>query len=111
MKNFWQPDIDNWIPESININNTAAFPTSYQYAPNEGEEEKKFKVHVDGQGKMSIEQIKEKISNYLKECDRLLGSDTIKDMERLQHHVNNPEITNLIQQLVSHIKQLKSEVQ
>lgn len=111
MKNFWQPGIDNWIPENVNINNTAAFPTSYQYAPNEGEEEKKFKVQVSGHGKLSVDQIKEKISNYLKECDRLLGSDSIKDVEKLQHFVANPEITNLIQQYVNHIKQLKSQVQ
>jgi len=115
MKPLWRPAIDQWIPESQDISNMTSRGISYQYMPpvtdmyagNEGEEGQ-VKVNVPGHGKMSLDEIRKKISDYFKDCDSLLSSDNLRDMEKLEYLMSNPEIPNLIKTVSSHLKTLKS---
>ena len=117
MKPLWQPAIDNWIPESQDVSNMTSRGISYQYMPpvtdmyagSEGEEEK-FKVHIPGVGKIKIDDLKQKIVDHFKRCEELVASDTIKDMEALEHSLNDPKLTSMIKLLTNHIKSLKSQV-
>ena len=116
MKPLWKPAIDHWIPESQDISNMTSRGISYQYMPpvtdmyagNEGEESE-IKVNVPGHGKLTLDEIKKKISNYFKDCDSLLSSDSIKDIEKLGHLMSNPEIPNLVKTVSNHLKVLKSQ--
>lgn len=107
MSNYWQPKIDNWITENLNINNTAAFPISYQYAPNEGEE--KFKVHVSNYGPMSIKEMKEKICEILEDLHNAANTDDNSGIERVQHQLyGSPEFNNLVAKFVDTIKNVRA---
>lgn len=108
MANYWQPKIDNWLNENLNINNTAAFPISYQYAPNEGEE--KFKVHVANFGPMSIREMKEKICEILEDLHSAASNDDHSGMERVQHQLYGaPEFNNLVAKFIDTIKSVRSK--
>lgn len=106
MANFWQPKIDNWLTENINVNNTTSFPISYQYAPNEGEEDK-HKVHVAGFGPLSLKEMRNKISEMLEE---LVGASKIEDHRSMEkvHHIlyKTPELNNLIAKYIDVVKNL-----
>ena len=120
MKNFWQPDIDQWIPESFagnteHIKDVHSFVppphlTDYvgtqQYAPGEGEE---MKINVSGHGKLSIKEIKDKITSLLKNALDLIDSEKIADIEQIEHIIyNEPALHNIIKEYINGIKKLKA---
>jgi hypothetical protein len=117
MKPLWKPAIDQWIPESQDISNMTSRGISYQYMPpvtdmyagNEGEEGE-VKINVPGQGRVALDEVKKRISDYFKDCDNLISSDNVKDLEKLEYLMNNPEISNLIKIVSNHLKTLKSKV-
>lgn len=101
MKNFWQPEIDGWVFENININNTTSHTTSYSYAPNEGEED----IHITGVGKLKPKELKEKIKEKLQGLVDLIHSDNISDIERVYHSIeSSPELSNLLKQYIDGVK-------
>jgi len=106
MANFWQPKIDRWL-ENVNINNTSSFPTSYHYAPNEGEE--KGKVYVSGHGKLTLQQLKDKISEMINDAASLIKSDNFTDIERLEQIIcSSPDLNNLIKQYIEALRKIRS---
>lgn len=107
MANYWQPKIDNWITENINVNNTGAFPISYQYAPNEGEE--KFKIHVANYGPMSLKEMKEKVCEILEDLHNAANTDDYSGIERIHHQLYvSPEFNNLLAKFVDTVKHIKA---
>jgi len=121
MKHLWQPSIDNWIPESFagNTEHTkdvhAFIPpphlTDYvgtqQYAPGEGEEAK---IDIAGFGKLTIKEIKEKITSFVKDILHLVDSDKISDIEQIEHKLfKSPELQNIVKEYIKNIKQLKAD--
>lgn len=105
MKHYWQPDIDKYIPESINVNNTTSFPISYAYAPSEGEEHS---THVSGLGKVGLEELRNKITEKLSDLLELSKSDLASDIDQLKYHiVTNPELQSLVTQYSDKVKELK----
>jgi hypothetical protein len=108
MSNYWQPKIDNWITENINVNNTTSFPISYQYAPNEGEE--MFKVHVANFGPMTVKQMKEKICEILEDLHGAANGDDGEGIERIHHQLYGaPEFNNLVAKYIDTIKSIRSQ--
>ena len=106
MKYYWQPDIDKYIPEAVNINNTTSFPISYAYAPSEGEEHT---THITGLGKVSLKELRDKITEKLSDLLELSKSDLAADADRLHHHlVTQPDLQNLVKQYSDIIKQTKA---
>jgi len=121
MKNFWQPDIDKWIPESFAGNtehnkdvysfvpppHLTDYVGTQQYASGEGEE---MKINVTGHGKLSIKEIKDKIISLLKNALDLVDSEKISDIEQLEHIIyNEPALQNIIKEYIIGIKKLKAE--
>ena len=117
MKYLWQTQLDRWIPESQDVSNMTSRGISYQYMPpitdmyagNEAEEEK-FKINIPGTGRISINNLKQKIIEHLKRCEELVVSDSIKDLEMLEHAFLDPKLSGMIKLLVNHVKTLKSNV-
>ena len=106
MKHYWQPDIDKYIPENININNTTGFPVSYAYAPSEGEEHT---THITGLGKLGIKELKNKIIERLSDLLELSKSDLVSDADKLQYHfVTNPDLQNLVKVYCDKLKVAKT---
>lgn len=102
MKHYWQPNIDTWIPETVNINNTTVHPISYAYAPNEGEESK----HVNGLGNVKLLDLKNKIKEILHDLLTCAKSDNSQDVEKLYHNiVTTPELQNIVKQYHDFYKQ------
>jgi hypothetical protein len=120
MRNFWQPNIDNWIPESFGGNtehvkdvhsfvpppHLTDYVGTQQYAPGEGEE---MKINIAGQGKMAIKEIKGKIVEMLKQILDLADSDKISDIEQLEHRLfKEPALHNIVKEYLSGIKEYKA---
>lgn len=119
MKNRWQPPIDEWIPENFS-GNTERLTQPYQYsppindyvgatsyAPNEGEE---MKISVSGFGDLSMKEAKDKILEILKDITAAAESDSISNIEKLEHKLfSSPELNNLVKEYTKHIKLLKSK--
>lgn len=120
MKNFWQPDIDSWIPESFGGNtehvkdvhsfvpppHLTDYVGTQQYAPGEGEE---MKVDIAGFGKLSIKEVKSKISELLKGILDLVDSDKISDIEQIEHRLfKEPALHNIIKEYLDLVKKLKA---
>lgn len=118
MKYWWHPKIDNYIPESY-AGNTERLVQPHQYTPpisdyagdqkyGEGEE---IRVDIAGFGKMTVKDIRKKITEILNDLILAAESDNIKDAEKLEHKLfSSPELNNLIKQYVNHIKLLKAKV-
>jgi len=119
VSNYWQPKIDQYIPESF-AGNTERVSQPYEYSPpisdyvgdqkyaGEGEE---IKVDITGFGKLTISEIRKKITEILNDLILAAESDNIKDAEKLEYKLcSAPELTNLIKQYVKHIKLLKAKV-
>lgn len=121
MTNYWQPDIDKWIPESFAGNtehvksamayvpppHLSDYVGNQSYAPGEGEE---IKVNIAGKGKLSIKDIKGKISQHLKDILDLVDSDKISDIEQIEHRLfKEPDLHNTVTEYVKSIKELKAQ--
>ena len=107
MSNFWQPRIDRWL-ESVNVNNTAAFSTSYQYAPNEGEEGK-HKTHISGVGTLTLQQLRDKIKDKLSTLAGAADSEDLGSMEHVYHELfTSQELNNLLKQYTEILRKIKA---
>jgi len=121
MANYWQPNIDRWIPESFagnteHVKDAMAFVPpphlsdyvgTQSYAPGEGEE---MKVDIAGNGKLSIKDIKGKITQHLKDILDLVDSDKISDIEQIEHRLfKEPDLQNTVAEYVKNIKKLKAQ--
>lgn len=121
MTNYWQPDIDRWIPESFagnteHVKNAMAYVPpphlsdyvgTQSYAPGEGEE---IKVNIAGNGKLSLKDIRNKISTHLKDIMDLVDSDKISDIEQIEHRLfREPDLQNIVKEYINNIKQLKAQ--
>jgi hypothetical protein len=107
MSNFWQPKIDRWS-ESVNVNNTAAFSTSYQYAPAEGEEGN-HKTHISGVGTMTFQQLRDKIKDKLSTLAGAADSEDLGSMEHVYYELfTSPELNNLLKQYTEILRKIKA---
>lgn len=107
MNYYWQPNIDKWIPESANIDNTTSSTISYAYAPNEGEEGK---THVTGIGKITTKEMQNKIVEKISDLLALAKSENLADIDRLYHElINNPNLHTLVKQYRDTTKQAKAK--
>ena len=117
--NRWEPPIDKFLPENY-AGNTERLSQPYEYTPpisdyvgdqkyaGEGEE---IKVDITGFGKLSVSEIRKKITEIFNDLILAAECDNIKDAEKLEHKLfSSPELNNLIKQYVKHIKLLKAKV-
>jgi hypothetical protein len=106
MANYWQPKIDKWL-ETVNINNTPGFPTSYQYAPAEGEEQGK--VFVTGHGKLTLRVLKNKINDIINDVAALASSEDLESVEKLHHSLfSSSDLENLLKQYIEAIRNIRA---
>jgi len=119
VRHYWQPKIDSYIPESF-AGNTERVSQPYEYTPpisdyvgnqNYATEGEEIKVDITGFGKLTVGEIRKKITDILNDLILAADSDNINDAEKLEHKLfAAPELNNLIKQYVKHIKLLKAKV-
>lgn len=118
MSFYWQPKIDQWIPESYAGNtehnrephlnvpppHLTDMVSQSNYAAGESEE---MKVKVTGFGDMSIKELQSKIVEILDDIISIAKKDSEADAGALEQKLyNSPELENLVKQYAKHRKLL-----
>ena len=118
MSFFWQPPIDNYIPESY-AGNTEHQPQSWQYSPAISDyagvpsfstEDEELKINIAGLGRLSVKDVQNKIVEILNDLVRAAKSENFQDIEKLEHKLCTPELSNMVQEYSKHVKLLKNKL-
>lgn len=119
MSNYWQPNIDKWIPESF-AGNTERVQEPHQYTPPISDyagtpnsayasESEEMKIRVDGFGDLTIKEIRGKIVEILEDIINAVENEDNTEADALEHKLfKSPELENLVKQYVKHAKLLRA---